>query len=214
MMELNGEWGEVQKQIRAVNIKIRHAIPRSTLNLDTFARIQIRQGFLNGRRIERIVVVLKSSGCKWATAEEGAGGCSMCGHIAGTSRGTKIPAESFINQFKQVFDNQNFLRFPMLCLYNSGSFFNPEEIPVQARHGILQMIDDNDDIERIIVESRPEFITTEILDELSRFNQDKVIEIGVGFETQDNMIRNAILNKGIDDHEFYQLKEKVKIMGT
>jgi radical SAM enzyme (TIGR01210 family) len=168
--------------------------------------MDIRPGFLDRRKIERVIFFLRSNGCRWARDPDGAGGCAMCGHIAGASRGTTLPAAALASQFRTVFDRIDFLRFPMLCLYNAGSFLNPEELPPDARRDILHCVAGNDDIEHLIIESRPEFFQPEVLGELSSILCGKTVEIGVGLETHDPILRNAILNKGVQNPDLERLK--------
>jgi radical SAM enzyme (TIGR01210 family) len=209
VIPLTADWADVQREVRALNLRLKQAIPRTSLTFDTLAQIQVRPGFLDGRRIERVIFFLKSNGCKWARDPEGAGGCAMCGHIAGTSRGQCLSSRDLIRQFQHGFANHDFFRFPMLCVYNSGSFLNPDELPADARRAILQAIAGNDDIERVIIESRPEFIVPEVLAEVASILRGKTVELGVGLETHDETIRTAILNKGVANDAFRGLKGKV-----
>jgi len=206
MNGLEGDWTEVREEIRRVSRDIRHSIPPSRLDLGSLAALNVRTGFLHGRRIERVVCILKSNGCKWARDEEGAGGCAMCGHLAGTSRGHTIPPAVFVQQFESLMRNQDFVRYPMLCLYNSGSFLNPDELPASARTSILQMIAENEDIEHVIIESRPEFFNREVLEDIATIMKGKTVEIGVGLETSDPTLRNSVLNKGVENNELGELR--------
>ena len=209
MAKLESQWAEVELAVRSLNRQLKHALPPTSLRFDSLARIQPRPGFLKGRKIERVIFFLKSNGCEWARDPEGAGGCSMCGHIAGTSRGD-IPPTELVTQFAHAFTNHDFLRFPMLCVYNSGSFLNPREVPDESRREILSMIAKNDDIEHVIIESRPEYFNADVLRELSEMLKGKTIEIGVGLETHDETIRRAVLNKGVENQALEALKGKVR----
>ena len=67
--------------------EIRGNIPKPTFNIKKAASSDIRIGYIGGKPKKRLVVTLRSSGCSWV---ESHGGCTMCGHYAGTTRGEKI----------------------------------------------------------------------------------------------------------------------------
>ena len=90
----------------------------------------------------------------------------------------------------------NFKNHPVLCLYNMGSFLNDYEIPSKARKEILEIINKNKDIKKITLESRPEYVTKEHLEELKKLIPNKMIEIGMGLESSDDFVREVIINKG------------------
>lgn len=202
MKELTSEWNEAHMAIKDVNKKIRMAIPPRKMDFGEIARIQPRVGFMEGRSIERVVITLRSNGCTWALSEESGGGCVMCGHMAGCSRGETLSTDLLIQQFDGVFKKLDFFKYPLICLYNSGSFLNPDEVPREARNTILKMVAEEDDIERLIIECRPEYIKREDLDEVQSIMKNKPVEIGVGLETINSEIRQGILNKGMVNKQY------------
>jgi radical SAM enzyme (TIGR01210 family) len=172
------------------------------MDFSEIARIQPRVGFANGRSIERVVTTLRSNGCTWALSDESGGGCTMCGHMAGCSRGKTIDADLLLKQFTAVFKRLDFFKYPMLCLYNSGSFLKADEVPKKVRKAILQMIAEEDDIEHLIIECRPEYVTADDLDEIRDIMGRKRVEIGIGLESCRPEIRHGILNKGMTNQPY------------
>ena len=131
----------------------------------------------------------------------------MCGHLSGSSKGQTVPDRQLQNQFNQAIDGFDFSQCPMLCLYNGGSFLNEREISPSLRRYMLKRIKDIPHVKRLIIESRPEFISDEILDEIEEIMTDTVVEIGVGVETSNELLRDLVLNKGVTT-------EDLKIAGS
>lgn len=167
----------------------------NTLDFDTPGHVEPGVTYFNGHSAKRLIVILRGCGCEWAQKEEG--GCVMCGHLSGSSKGQTIPDQKLKNQFNQAIDGFDFSECPMLCLYNGGSFLNEREISAPLRRYMLQRINDIPHVNRLIIESRTEFITNEVLDEIEEIMTDTVVEIGVGVETANELLRDLVLNKGV-----------------
>lgn len=133
----------------------------------------------------------------------------MCGHLAGALGGKEIPAETYIDQFLREFKAFDYSHFPMLCVYNSGSFLNECEVNPKARREILKIIATEKNIKVVILETRPEFITRELVNEIEKILSDKVVEIGVGLETKNDEIREYCVNKGFNTEQYL---EKTKLI--
>ena len=162
---------------------------------------EIRKGFLDGHEIKRLIIYLRSTGCQWMLDDEN-GGCAMCGHLAGTTRGRKITALEYETQFKKIISDIDFSDIPMLCVYNAGSFFNDNEISPEARLSIYSMIDQIKEIKHVIFESRPEYLDEDKIQILLNSIHNCQIEIGMGLESSDEFIRQVCLNKGFKLNEF------------
>jgi len=102
----------------------------------------------------------------------------------------------------------------MLCLYNSGSFFNEGELPAEIRRDILKNIAEIKDIKCVILESRPEFVNSEALNEIEDILGDRRVEIGVGLETLTEDIRDLCLNKGMSTAEFLKASKMIAKSGA
>ncbi len=192
---------ERKRKLGKILQKIHHLIP--PVDMDTYAvgDYEIRKGFLDGNEIKRLIVYLRSTGCQWMLDDEN-GGCAMCGHLAGTTRGRKITAEEYEKQFQTIIAQIDFSDIPMICVYNAGSFFNDNEISPEARKSIYDMINSIPQIKHVIFESRPEYITEDKLQVLTKSILGRRIEIGMGLESSDEYIRQMCLNKGFKLIEF------------
>jgi hypothetical protein len=187
--------------------KIRKETPKKEINCKKIGYFDDLSGNLEGNPVRRYLVELNSVGCEWALK---GGGCSMCGHIAGTTQGKHIISEDIISQFREWFNKKDFSDHPLLCLYNMGSFLNDNEMPQKARVEILKLISNNKDIKKVILESRPEYITEEHLEELKNYLPSKIIEIGIGFESGNKFIRDVIINKGYTLEDFEKAIKLIK----
>jgi radical SAM enzyme (TIGR01210 family) len=178
--------------------KLIHAqIPKQECSTDRVAAAElgVREEIFNGFNYKRAVVYLMSNGCEWAL--KSAHGCSMCGHLAKQIRNDKpISVKDYLKQFEEEFETIDFEQYPILNLYNNGSFINDNEIPTEARRGMLRMISKNPHIKMLVLETRPEFVTEQKVREIKELIPDKHIELGVGLEMKDDFYRQICINKG------------------
>jgi radical SAM enzyme (TIGR01210 family) len=184
--------------------KIIHAqIPNENCSTDKVAAAEIglREEIFNGGNYKRAVVYLMSNGCEWAL--KSAHGCTMCGHLAKQARRDKpISVEDYLKQFEEEFKQIDFKEYPILNLYNNGSFINDNEIAPEARRGMLKMINDNPEIKMLVLETRPEFVTEEKVREIKGLIPNKHVELGVGLEIKDDFYRGICINKGFSLQRF------------
>jgi len=193
-----------------INKNIRDLIPPNPNDMD-FEKVghcEVGVGSIDGVPIERVIIILKGSGCEWARKKEG--GCTMCGHLSGSSRGRFIPAHSLKKQFDNAINQYDFRKYPMLCLYNGGSFLNEKEISTEVRDYMLKKIKTIPHIKRLIIESRPEHITGGKLDEIETLLPDTTVEIGVGLETANDVLRDLVLNKGVTTADLIEVGKKFR----
>ncbi|MDL2288981.1 hypothetical protein LJC32_06390 [Oscillospiraceae bacterium OttesenSCG-928-F05] len=83
-------------------------------------------------------------------------------------------------------------------------------MPESARDHILDTIAKNTYIKKLIIESRPQYITDDTLDVLEKALKGKTVEIGFGVESENDLVRNTILNKDISKADFIALKNRTK----
>lgn len=153
---------------------------------------------------KEFTIILRTRGCKWALGETG--GCSMCGYVQDANV-ENVESNQIIKQFDYAFqeklseiedDNKHYV----IKLFNSGSFFDDDEIAQNARSYIYEKISDVKNIKEVVVESRIEYINSEVLIEMRNNLKNKYIEIGIGLETTNDYIRNNFINKGLLFNEF------------
>jgi len=148
-----------------------------------------------------LVIILNSSGCHWGLASEG--GCSMCGYSNETSE--HISATDLIAQAEHAFHSQKHRSFQAIKLFNSGSFLDSNEIPPDAQESIFTRVSALPAVKEIIIESRPEFVTSKALKRLTKLlRSDQVLEVGIGLESSSDAIRLNNINKGFLFEDYQQ----------
>jgi len=204
------EYLQVKHRLLDLNKRIKRNMPAvcqvKQRNFEKSGYTNVCEGFLDGKAIERVIIILRGSGCEWALTENG--GCFMCGHLAGSSRGQPVPTLKIKQQFDGAVALYDFQEYPLLCLYNGGSFLNEKEIPAEARRYIFKKVNSLPHIKRFTIEARVEHVTNDILEEIQTLLPDTIVEIGVGLESSNPLVRNVILNKGTANEDYHQLKEK------
>ncbi|NYB53016.1 MAG: archaeosine biosynthesis radical SAM protein RaSEA [Methanobacteriaceae archaeon] len=150
-----------------------------------------------------IFIVLPTPGCAWALA--GSGGCSMCSYIADSPLQEVTAAqlvEIFKTQLERQIQKQTIDGPTAIKIFVSGSFLNREEIPEEAQKDIFRIINEYDDIEEVVVESRPEYINEEVLNSCCTMIPGKIFEVAIGLESADDNIRLTRINKGFTREDF------------
>lgn len=152
----------------------------------------------------KLITVLQANGCEWALKRKGP--CINCGfaNFSANAHGKIITAEDYIQQFENVIKKYDFNKQDIIQLeiYVSGSFFNDNEVQPEARSGILELIKDHKGINKVLVESRPEYITNEKIREAKQNIGNRILEVGIGLETANDEIRGRCINKGFSKDDF------------
>ncbi|MDR2967924.1 MAG: archaeosine biosynthesis radical SAM protein RaSEA [Methanobacteriaceae archaeon] len=156
-----------------------------------------------------IFLILPTPGCAWALGESG--GCSMCSYITDCTL-EPIESEKIVKLFKREIttsmekirlENDDSTPSPIaIKIFASGSFLNPMEVSKDARDEILDILANMDEIKEIIVESRPEYIKSEVLNEIFSIIGDKLFEVSIGLESENDSIREEKINKGFNKKDF------------
>ncbi|NHJ39759.1 MAG: TIGR01210 family radical SAM protein [Asgard group archaeon] len=173
----------------------------------------VESDFLLNGPGEALVIILNSKGCQWGMGSFG--GCSMCGYSNETTE--DITATDLINQAEKAFDIFSKKNFQAIKIFNSGSFLDDNEIPIEAQEKIFKMANNFDKVTEIIIESRPEFVSRKNLNFLKDILDDnKQLEIGIGLESSNDFIRLNYINKGFLLSDYTKavknaLKEQVRV---
>jgi len=198
-MKKNDSISENIAKIRTKSLK-----KRKKFDLNKPVSFWIKEDRLLNEIGKEITIILRSRGCKWALGKTG--GCSMCGYVQDANI-EQVTEEQLINQFDYAFqnkieaiqgDNENYI----LKIFNSGSFFDDDEIMPAVRMHIYNKIKPIEKIKEVIIESRTEYISRETLIELKNHLKHKYIEIGIGLETTNDYIRANYVNKGFSFEDF------------
>ena len=154
---------------------------------DRAVPVWTEEDLVKGTITKTISTVLRTTGCSWSLKSN----CSMCGYFVDSRTSVDI-----VEQFRSVIDRAEDQRF--LKIYTSGSFLDPGEVPQEIQEEVLRMATDRFD--RVLIESRPEFIVPDRL----RILQDIVdLEIAIGLESANDSVLLHSLNKGFT-HGDYQ----------
>ena len=180
--------------------------------LDKPISFWIKEDRLLKKRGKEFTIILRTKGCSWALGPDG--GCSMCGYVQ-DSTFEKIDQAHIKNQIDYAFqeklteineDKEDFV----LKIYNSGSFFDDDEISESTRYYIYKKIAKIAKIKELVIESRVDYITQEKLIKM-KSSLDIYIEVAIGLETVDDHIRNTYINKGLLFKDFLETIRICKI---
>lgn len=160
--------------------------------LNTAMLSDITLANIGGIRARRCVVILRTKGCSYA--RNSSGGCKHCALFQNSNPNISI------NNLKRQLENElvkyRAEEFQQLDILTLGSFFDDKEIPEDFRRYSLKLVSQIKTIKRLLIESRPEFITSDkIKDTLNLLNGIK-LEVGIGIESSNEVVRIKLLNKG------------------
>lgn len=149
------------------------------------------QDVVNGRRVDAFVVILRTQGCWWSWQK----GCTMCGYNAASSKA--VTAEDLRRQLQKA--AQRYQGEGMVKIYTSGSFLDPEEVPLDLRSEAFSSFGV---AERILFESRPEFITEDNLKDI-----DPRSAVAIGLETANEEVLKRCVRKGFTVEDYKRAAE-------
>ncbi|UCH92324.1 MAG: archaeosine biosynthesis radical SAM protein RaSEA, partial [Candidatus Aminicenantes bacterium] len=203
----SGEKSQYYKYISDLQGSLHQQIPEENYSTAKVpVPTEIREENFKGKNYKRAVMYLMSNGCEWALKD--GNGCTMCGHLAKQTRRTgKISAQEFYHQFISEFKTIDFNQYPLLNLYNNGSFLNDNEMPEAAMKKILETINQDSAIKMLVLETRPEFVTQKKIKEIKRLVPGKHVEIAMGLEIKDDFYRRVCVNKGFILNQYARAAE-------
>ena len=155
---------------------------------------------LDDKIVDAFVIIFRTRGCSWALKS----GCSMCGYF-NDSMWENVSGDNLLTQFDTAMKNYSGQKF--VKIFTSGSFLDDKEINPKIRKEIFGKLVKT--VDKVSVESRPEFITDEKLSEIKEIFDSKNFEIGSGLETASDFVREHCLNKGF---KFEDYKKAAKIL--
>ncbi len=150
----------------------------------------------NGKIVDAFILILRTSGCYWALHS----GCTMCGYINDARMEPVKPQNLGIQTEKAL---RRYGGEKVVKIFTSGSFLDPNEIPLDMQVEILKSFED---AERLIIESLPEFITEKRLEEIRQDN----MEIAMGLESASDDILEKNINKSFRTKDYIRAAEVLK----
>jgi len=155
---------------------------------------------LEDKIVDAFVIIFRTKGCSWALKS----GCSMCGYF-NDSLWQDVSDEDLLAQFNLAMNSYSGQKF--IKIFTSGSFLDNSEISSKLRKEILNKLTEK--VDKISIESRPEYVNDKILKEIKSIVGLKKFEIGIGLETSNDFVREECLNKGF---KFTNYKKAVDII--
>ena len=158
------------------------------------AQVQGRPGF-------RLMVILTAPGCAYARTS---GGCTNCGFPQTFGTGKPVSTEDYVAQITAALGRiPAGIQAPIeVDLYNSGSYFNPEEVPVLAQSAMLALAAARHEVASLLVETRPEYVTATRLERALSACRGKPLEVGIGLESANPEILSRRIHKGYTWEQF------------
>ncbi|MFJ5733966.1 radical SAM protein [Streptomyces microflavus] len=187
--DLRRRIGGLSLRLRTAGTQIKPAEPRFI----DYDKIRLPSGELVGRK----KVIVMSGGCSVPT-------CTMCpftnfnnyGHDDETSR------ESLLDQVSRTLTrSEGEPAYEVLSLYNDGSFFAPREIPRNVQVEIARLVAAAG-VKRLVVESLPQFVTEQVLGPFVEALEGVRLEIGIGLQSADELVRETLVNTRISQKSF------------
>lgn len=172
---------------------------------------EIRRDCVNDVCVNRLLIFMRGSGCQWAKVN---GGCTFCGFWDMTNFSGKISNQEYLSQIYKVLLTSAFLRSPIVCLYNDGSILVEEEISLDVVVQICNIISSYPHVQKIVLESKIIDITEEKIKAIQAGMNGKQLEISVGFESANPLIRSVCVNKEFTPAIFEEKSEILKRLGV
>ncbi|ADD08631.1 archaeosine biosynthesis radical SAM protein RaSEA [Candidatus Aciduliprofundum boonei] len=148
---------------------------------------------LQGRIVDSFVIILRTKGCRWAYHS----GCSMCGYFNDTN--PRMSDEDLLNQINEAFEK--YKNEEVVKVFTSGSFLDDWEVPPKIQNALY---DKFSSAKRIIVESRPEYVTREKAKKIAERGN---IMVALGLESANNETLRKRINKGFKVEDYVRAAE-------
>lgn len=157
---------------------------------------------LDGKIVEAGVIILRTSGCSHSKD----GGCTMCGYNLESSE--DVSQADLVAQFRSASKRLEDTR--MLKLYTSGSFLDDREVSPETREEIVGWCKEHG--QRLLFESRTEYITAEKMGSVLGTHED--IEVAIGLESANDKVLKYAINKNMTVADFDRAATTVKSAGA
>ncbi|AGB04145.1 TIGR01210 family protein [Aciduliprofundum sp. MAR08-339] len=151
---------------------------------------------LNGKVVDSFVIILRTRGCRWAYHS----GCSMCGYFNDTN--PRMKEEDLLKQVEEAKNKYN--GEPLVKVFTSGSFLDDWEVPPNAQNALYDAFSS---AKRIIVESRPEYVTEERVREVG---ERRNVMVALGLESANNETLERRINKGFTVEDYVRAAELLR----
>lgn len=155
----------------------------------------------------RLVIGFSNDGCSYRENDGGLG-CLSCGFYAGARPLPRAERRRLLTrQFREGVAQgiRRGLQPDVIEFLSDGSFLSEREMQDDVKSAILAQVGKMAFIDRVLVESRPEYVKKkELAQRLRNLSPGQKLEIGIGLESRDEFIRNGLIRKGIELSKFEQ----------
>jgi radical SAM enzyme (TIGR01210 family) len=197
--DINDYTNEMQS-IREWALRLRQIRPPIKTSWEEPADWVTKGSNLGGKTATVVSITLTPTGCEWANS----GGCTMCGEYEGSAKNVTVSPEFHIAQFASAVSKYVALHHPSwLRIYQEGNYTNAHEVHPTAQKTILRLASMISGVQRITIESMAKYISQEGAQNLrSTLASNAELEVGMGFEAENDVVRNVCVNKGetMDDY--------------
>lgn len=133
----------------------------------------------------------------------------MCSYIADSPL-VNVSSNELVDIFKTQIKKHEIGPHTAVKIFVSGSFLNEDEIPREARDEILKLLSKESNVEEVVIESRPEFVTDETLRKCCDILSEKIFEVSIGLESSSDYIKEYKINKGFINEDFERAVKTIK----
>ncbi len=151
---------------------------------------------LEGQIVDALTAVITTRGCRWDK-------CLMCGYTADSAA---VDMREVDRQLEEVAERVRKEGVKVVKVFTSGSFFDEVEVRRDIRERFYSLLKGR--VEKLVVESRPEFLNGDVVDEIEDLPFS--VEVGIGLESANDAVRNACVNKGFSFRDFRRAAEMLR----
>jgi radical SAM enzyme (TIGR01210 family) len=176
---------------------------RSTSDQEDVSYQPIYSGIRTFLGLKDLVVSFYSRKCQFK--------CTYC-NLSYKSSPELISFEGIKQQIDWVFNkySDKLDGFQQLSVGNEGSIIDSTRFPKEALNYLLERSHDLPALQVLALETRPEYISQKTIEEITGLTHAPAIDVTIGFETQDDHIREVVLKKSIHRKRF---ESSVKLLG-
>lgn len=185
---------QLRRSVSALSLSLRQASDQRRPDTPRFVSYDGLR-LADGRVVGRKKVILMSGGCSVPT-------CTMCPFTNENNYGLGSDPQRLLDQVDTVLTRSaSEPDYAVLALYNDGSFFAPREIPLEVQRAIAERVA-RSGVGRLVVESLPQFVTAKALKPFIAGLGGVELEIGIGLQSCDDLVRETLVNTRISRPTF------------
>ncbi len=217
-----GEVSEYKKEMKRI-VTILKALRQKKsgvyTNWEDAAEWHMKYSNLHGQSSLALTITLSPTGCEWAKQ----GGCTMCGEFEGSYKRKDLLRDPrfHISQFVAAVTNPKVwetahnegVPISWIRINQEGNYTNMNEMHIDAQEMILRLAMSIKGVKRITIESRPQYLNEFIVKRLYEIFKysDVELEIGMGVEAENDVVRNVCINKQGTDKQFVETAKLLKM---